>query len=55
MASRDQALGMVLALTYVTTEGAGMSWSTELLAVFARPVAELPKTVLVLRHGRVSP
>jgi hypothetical protein len=50
----DQALGVVLALTYITTEGAGISWFAELLAVFAGPV-ELPKVVLVLRHGRGSP
>jgi hypothetical protein len=50
----DQALGMVLALTYVTTEGVGISWSTDLLAVFTGPV-KLPEAVLVLRHGRGSP
>jgi hypothetical protein len=54
VASMDQALGMVLALAYVTTEGAGISWSAELLAMFTGPV-ELPKVVLVLRHGRGSP
>ena len=50
MASMDQALGMVLALTYFAAEGAGISWSAELLAVFAGPV-ELPEAVSVLRHG----
>jgi hypothetical protein len=51
----DQALGVVLALTYFAAEGVGIRlWSAELLAVFTRPV-ELPETVLVLRHGRGSP
>jgi hypothetical protein len=36
----DQALGMVLALASVTTEGAGISWSTELLAVSVRRAGE---------------
>jgi hypothetical protein len=54
MASKDQALGMVLALAYVAAEGVGISWSAELLAMFTGPV-ELPEAVLVLWRGGVSP